>query len=221
MAARSFDRHDILTEEEMSQFVLDKLIMKKILQHQEEMMLDNAEFNILDWGCGKGNAVAYLRKKGYNAFGVEVDKEMLQNGRSLFLRRALNPDDLLSLLGPGGKTKFPDGYFHFVYSYQVLEHTNDIGLIASEINRITIDSGAGLHCYPARFCVIEPHLFMPLIHWAPKNNLRKQLILLFPGCAWIHRWLLCHCQCIDAHVLQAEPDHHLHLPRAAAGILVL
>lgn len=33
--------------------------------------------------------------------------------------------------------------------------------------------GMGLHFFPAKWRVVEPHLFVPFVHWLPKNRIRR------------------------------------------------
>ncbi|MBU0595266.1 methyltransferase domain-containing protein, partial [Candidatus Bipolaricaulota bacterium] len=75
-----------------------------------------------------------------------------------------------------GKTDFPDDFFHFTYSHSVFEHVADLRGVAAEIGRVTAPRGAGYHCYPARWCIVEGHLLMPFVHWLPKNCLRRVAI---------------------------------------------
>jgi hypothetical protein len=49
----------------------------------------------------------------------------------------------------------------------------------TEIARITKPWGYGFHLFPARYTLREGHLFMPVIHWFPKNNIRHALIRFF------------------------------------------
>jgi hypothetical protein len=48
--------------------------------------------------------------------------------------------------------------------------------VAAEIHRISKPGGIGFHEYPSYRYVREPHLFMPIVHWLPKNFLRRWLI---------------------------------------------
>ena len=51
--------------------------------------------------------------------------------------------------------------------------------IAKEISRITSLNGFGIHIFPGKYRLREGHLIMPLIHWLPKNNFRKYMIIFF------------------------------------------
>ena len=56
------------------------------------------------------------------------------------------------------------------------------------MQRITAPKGIGLHLFPAHRHFIEPHLYMPLVHWLPKTNLRRWAICLFVRLGINPRW---------------------------------
>ena len=51
--------------------------------------------------------------------------------------------------------------------------------IASRLYRITAPEGEGLHIFPSKWHIVESHLFIPFVHWFPKNWLRKIYIYVF------------------------------------------
>ena len=66
-------KHDVLTEKEMSGFSMNPRIFRLIEYYRDKMKLDKSRMNILDWGCGRGQAVLWLREQGYSAFGTDID----------------------------------------------------------------------------------------------------------------------------------------------------
>jgi SAM-dependent methyltransferase len=85
----------------------------------------------------------------------------------------------MRLSNSGNKTNFTDGFFHFIFSQQVLEHVRDLESLATEAFRVTAPGGIGFHVYPAHKRVGEGHLYMPFVHWLPKNRLRELTIRFF------------------------------------------
>jgi ubiquinone/menaquinone biosynthesis C-methylase UbiE len=172
-------KHNILTEQEFLEF---KFKHKRTLQYIETYRKENnllkKDMNILDWGCGRGRETLWLRENGYNAYGVDIDEKPINNGIALFKAYGYDPL-VLSLITLNNKTKFPENYFHFTYSNQVFEHVSNIESVANEIRRITRNNGAGFHVFPAHKCIQEGHLFMPFVHWLPKNKLRKYFISFY------------------------------------------
>ncbi len=171
--------HDALTEADMQGHSPNY----RMLTHLEAFRQgasrpEHAALNILDYGCGRGADVLWLRSQGHNAFGVDIDAESIGNGRPLCRKRGL-PESCLDLLSPAGKAPHPDGFFHFTFSNQAFEHVEDLARTAAELFRLTAPGGAGYHRYTANRTLVEEHLHMPLIHWLPKNALRKALVALY------------------------------------------
>jgi SAM-dependent methyltransferase len=169
-------KHDVLTEAELRSFRVSLVVRRALDAFLEERgpSAPRSSINILDWGCGRGRSVARLREEGFNAYGVDIDRRALRNGYPLFRSRGLNPDSLL--LHVDQTPRFPDGFFHFIFSEQVFEHIEDLPAVTAEIARLTRPEGAGVHCFPGARNILEGHLRMPLVHWLPKNGTRRMAI---------------------------------------------
>ena len=178
MATNTLTKHDILTEKEMSDFTLSPRIFRQIEHFRNKMSLEKSQMNILDWGCGRGRTVAWLRAQGYNAFGTDIDAEPVNNCRDLLSGRGLDADSIISLMENGEERQFPDSFFHLSFSEGVFEHVKDIEQVAANLKRLTIPGGVGVHFFPAHRHFVEIHLLMPFLHWLPKNKLRKIYIWL-------------------------------------------
>jgi SAM-dependent methyltransferase len=117
---------------------------------------------ILDWGCGLGIAVDQLRSLGWTAQGADIDFEAVERGN-----KAVAGQPLRSIID--GRAPFDDGSFDFVYSQEVFEHVADLASTIREIRRLSATGADGMHIFPARFRIVEPHVFVPFLHWLPKN----------------------------------------------------
>ena len=171
-------KHDVLTQAELDRFEMDPEFLLYLLGVEREIGIDRRSIRVLDWGCGRGRSVAKLCELGFDAYGVEIDSLPLKNGYELFSNNGWEPERRLALLDSGCRTPFEDRFFHFVFSDQVLEHVQAIDDVCRELERITTPGGIGLHRYPARYTILEGHLYMPFVHWLPKTRLRYLLILL-------------------------------------------
>lgn len=171
--------NEVLTHAAFSAFELHPIMLEHIERSRSFFGVAKKDFRIVDWGCGRGKFVLWLREHGYDAVGVDVDRRPFQNGAELFASRGYRIDDCLHVLDPGGRAPFPNASFHFVISYQVLEHIEDLNAAAAEWARVTVGGGAGFHIFPPHRRLVEVHLFMPFVHWLPKNAARKWLIGLF------------------------------------------
>jgi SAM-dependent methyltransferase len=150
--------------------------------------VEKSEMHILDWGCGRGRAVLWLRAQGYQAYGVDAFAEPVENGRN-FLRENGEDPAILQVLDNKGRSIFSDGFFDFVCSDQVLEHVADIEIVAREIARVMAPGGGGLLIYPAQWVPQEGHLFMPFTHWLPKHSaLRRWAIQAYVAAGIEPRW---------------------------------
>ncbi len=108
---------------------------------------------ILDLGCGNGTLVAAFREWGFDAHGCDFPEELDSTASSKNLRPInTNPYQL----------PFPDQFFDFVVSSVVLEHVMNIDKVLEEHRRILKLAGIGLHIFPGRYCLLEPHVFVPL-----------------------------------------------------------
>jgi len=176
-------KHDELTEKELASFHVNQRVMTQL-----ERLLASSPgrtpetINVLDWGCGRGRSVAKLREKGFNAFGVDINPETMSKGFPLFRRRGLSPGELLKTAAEAGD--FADGFFHVIFSEQVFEHIADLPAVIQTQARLTAPGGSGVHCFPCAKKVWEGHLLMPLVHWLPKNPLRKYWIAMMLFLGW-------------------------------------
>lgn len=170
-------KHDLLTEKELSSYRVNRKVLEELnifmrnanIKHPEEV-------NILDWGCGRGRSVAKLREQGFNAFGVEIDLNVMSNGFELFEKRGLSPSNILKPIDES--CYFDNGFFHLIFSEQVFEHIENLDSVLKEHSRLTAQGGIGVHCFPGSKNVSEDHLNMPFVHWFPKNIIRKYWIYL-------------------------------------------
>jgi ubiquinone/menaquinone biosynthesis C-methylase UbiE len=148
-----------------------KIVLKKYKHFKNK-----DDINILDWGCGSGGLIKYLKKNKFNCYGVEIDELKLQKN---FFKKKKKTREKIVLINNDNKTKFEANYFDIVFTNQVIEHISDKDSFLNEINRILKTGGYFYNILPAKYRINEVHLKMPFIHWLPKNYLRKYLIFFF------------------------------------------
>jgi len=180
------DKLDILTDEALRAHALNSEFVRYIERFREILALERGDLRILDWGCGRGQAVIQLRRLGYQAFGADIDPQSIDNGRAYLA--AGNGDPRWLQVIEGGRLAWPDGSFHFVFSETVLEHVAELEPLAKELYRMMACPAVGLHVFPARHGIVEQHLRMPFVHWTPKNTLRRWIILLYVALGVEPRW---------------------------------
>lgn len=92
---------------------------------------------LLDFGCGTGGHRAFLEHLGYNWTGVNYRDGMASSA-------AQAADELLDknmFYYDGLTLPFLDEWFDLVYSFQVFEHIQDIGVTFKEISRVLKPGG--------------------------------------------------------------------------------
>ena len=179
---------DPLTEAGFASFRPNAEVVRYLELTRARLGLERGEMNVLDWGSGRGEYVAWLRDAGYNAFGAEIREEAAERGKELLAAHGHDYSRVIATIAPNGQTDLPADFFHFVFTHYVLEHVADIDAVTREIARVTAPGGCGFHVYPGKLRPIEPHLFMPFVHWLPKNPSRKWAIAACMACGIEPRW---------------------------------
>ncbi len=173
MPESEMTKHEALTQKEMADYSMNPRIFRWIEYYRNKMNLEKKQMNLLDWGCGRGRTVLWLREQGYAAFGTDIDPEPINNCCELLSASGINIDRTISLLEDGKEVKFQESFFNLSFSNGVFEHVMDLEQVAANLKRLTAPGGVGVHFFPAHRHFVEIHLFMPFLHWFPKNKLRK------------------------------------------------
>ncbi len=129
------------------------------------------EPRILDFGCGYGRCTGELLAEGFDVWGADISAAEIEKAPIEIRNR-------LTLL-QDGRAPFPDGHFDVIYSQAVFEHVANLEAAVAELVRLTAPGGMGFHEWPAKWTPVEPHLRMPLVHWLPKNRIRRATIHAF------------------------------------------
>jgi len=97
---------------------------------------------VLDVGCATGSFLAFLRQRGWETTGVEINEIQAEYGRrerKLDVRKK-----------PLEEIHFPDGYFNVVIASHLIEHLNNPSSFVAEVYRILASGG--------RFFVTTPNI---------------------------------------------------------------
>ncbi|HLJ28091.1 MAG TPA: class I SAM-dependent methyltransferase [Candidatus Angelobacter sp.] len=108
----------------------------------------NGTHRVLDFGCGQGRAVNWLRHLGHNVVGCDIIPAKI-------------PSENLRMM-ENGRIPFDDDYFDLVISEQVFEHVKDYDTAIREVHRVLKPGGITMHLFPARYWLAEPHVLVPL-----------------------------------------------------------
>lgn len=119
---------------------------------------DNKAPRVLDFGCGTGTLVDFLRQQRIEAWGCDhSDFRSGDFAEAPYLKTiALVPYRL----------PFDDQSFDVVVSTSVLEHAANKPTLFREIFRVLRPGGVMLHLFPAKWYIpVEPHIYVPLANW--------------------------------------------------------
>lgn len=153
--------------------IYDKFL--KVIINLSKNFKDKESIKILDWGCGKGELIDYLKNYNFNCYGVEISKFKMQE-KNLEYK---NNNEKIFLININNKTHFESDSFDIIITNQVIEHIDNKDSFLLEINRILKKGGISYNILPAKYRINEVHLKMPFIHWFPKNIFRKYIIFFF------------------------------------------
>ncbi len=113
--------------------------------------------SILDFGCGAGCTVYSLLDQGYsNTVGYDV--------RDYVKLRSPADHSHFFIADTAGSSRLPfeDEQFDLIISEQVLEHVMDQVGMLRELHRVMRPGGVALHFFPARYGLIEQHIYVPI-----------------------------------------------------------
>jgi len=130
----------------------------------EILINKNRKCKILEIGCGAGLLVALLIKKGYDAYGLEPDKETFLTALQLFKDNGLNNKRLINVSAED--VLFKDK-FDLIVSFQVIEHTKEPEKVISSCYKNLKKSGRIYFVIPNYNSFWEGHyalLWMPFFN---------------------------------------------------------
>ena len=133
---------------------------------------------ILDAGCGDGALLALIVAtlpsvcSGFDSaeYGLQSGERIGSLAGAAADIRATNSD---------GSWPFDDEEFDIVVSNQVGEHVVDFTTFCAENARVLRPGGFGVHAFPLKHILLEPHMRMPLVHRVRDHELRSRLIAHF------------------------------------------
>ena len=152
---------------ELQQAVALHFNHRYVLDFATRQCADKTDPVILDYGCGSAQTVIAGREQGLNIFGAEVFH------RGSEMRNKVAEAGLLGRFVREikmGVMDFPNEYFDFIFSNQVIEHVRDIDQTLQEIARVLKPAGAALHLFPSRDVWREGHCGIPFLHWFHPNS---------------------------------------------------
>jgi 2-polyprenyl-3-methyl-5-hydroxy-6-metoxy-1,4-benzoquinol methylase len=135
----------------------------------------------LDIGCSSGVQTCELASMFSNIFGIDYDAIILHAGsRPSDCRAAFLRGDAMHL-------PFASASLDVILCAQVYEHVPDDERLASEMLRVLKPGGIVFFSGPNRLFPIEPHYYLPFLHWLPENLADAYLRLFRKGTHFYER----------------------------------
>lgn len=145
----------------------------KILQVLERhTILELSACSALDVGCSSGLLTSYLAPHFKLIVGVEFDSLSIFSATTS-VRSVVN-----LVQGDGLFLPFKNSSFDVVICAQVYEHVPDDRLLAAEIYRVLRDEGVVFFSGPNWLFPVEPHYYIPFLHWLPSKAADRLLSIL-------------------------------------------
>jgi len=129
----------------------------------------------LDLGCSSGVITTLLAPLFSVMIGLDYDEVALRHAE----RSGANPPTFLK--GDAMRLPFADGAVDVVICAQVYEHVpSDVTLVA-EAYRVLKPGGLVFFSGPNKLFPVEPHYFLPFLHWLPEGLANTYLRLTGRG----------------------------------------
>lgn len=111
-------------------------IQNKRIEHFLDFIKDVRQGSkILDIGCQSGHLCAQLQKLGYEPYGVEVMKELVQDAQNKYPSLNIQWADCEKTI------PFEDNFFDVVWAGDVIEHIRFTNVFINEVNRVLKKGG--------------------------------------------------------------------------------
>jgi len=131
----------------------------------------------LDVGCGNGFITGFVADRFPEVHGIDMEPERLEEFRTRVAEDGKYHVEQMS----ASDMSFPDAHFHFITSFEVLEHVPDLDGSADDIVRVLAPGGVLVISVPQVWFPIENHG----MRWRGRDIERK--IPLLPYLRPLHR----------------------------------
>lgn len=102
---------------------------------------------ILEAGCGDGKYVFYLERSGYEVYGIDFVKEVIERDKRISEKSGIGNPARFGVMDVC-KLQFPDNYFDGYISMGVIEHFQDPRLPLKEAYRVLRPGGVAFITVP-------------------------------------------------------------------------
>ncbi|MDP2684187.1 MAG: class I SAM-dependent methyltransferase [bacterium] len=122
--------------------------------------------DVLDVGAGKGFFCCEMAKRGFNAYGIEINPAYIVKAKE----RANDEKVNVSILhGNAEKLPYEDSKFSFVNASEVTEHVEDPIAMCNEIYRVLKSGAKSYISFHNRYGIYDYHYHLYFINWMPRS----------------------------------------------------
>jgi SAM-dependent methyltransferase len=134
-----------------------------------------SKIRVLDLGCGPGDQMIYMNRLGFQMSGCDISTDHVESSLAALNAANATTTDVRLSRAPT-ELPFETDRFHAVYANGVFEHCAEMPSLIPEISRVLIPGGVFLAAFPLRSVVVEPHLWLPFVHWFARGRTQRLLI---------------------------------------------
>ncbi len=202
--------------------------MHHILNHSgfslNDLRMENSkniefELNLLDIGCGTGNAMikAKLLAPEMQVTGLDIAMRWL-----ILARKRLDEfgfADMKLVCGNAEQTPFDDGQFQWIHGGDMIEHVEGQSEVFQEAGRLLSDGGKAVFLTPNRTSLTrEPHVGLYFAGWLP-NKFSVIYCMIFNAPPWqgIFTHTVWGWQIILSHALRLQSGLFATVKAARVG----
>lgn len=135
----------------------------------------------LDLGCSNGLISLEISSLFKTLVGLDYD------GPAVFMTPRDKRDTNLFIHGDAMNLPFPDQSYDVIICSQVYEHVPDDSILFNEIYRVLRPGGIVFFSGPNKMFPIEPHYYLPFLHWLPEKWADRYLRFLNKGTHFYER----------------------------------
>ena len=167
----------------------DREILRKNFELRINAAVDsNSEGNWLDIGCALGFLLEIVKEKGFNAYGLDINRYAVKYCKSNGLNNVICGDSTIEAFGPKK--------FDYISLFDILEHTlNPAFLLKEAIENLKLGGFLLLDLFDpcsliSRLCGKYWHVIEPPdhLHYFPVNTIVNFLKL--KGLSYVSHWRL-------------------------------
>jgi SAM-dependent methyltransferase len=122
---------------------------------------------VLDYGCGRGEAVALGLALGVDIWGADAYSGAYSFFATSIVREA---QARIGLIDSAGHAPYPDAHFDLIFSNQVIEHVEEPAPVIADIYRLLKPGGVLIAVFPVLETWFEGHVRLYFVHRFAKDS---------------------------------------------------